>query len=117
MAFAKYNGHKAIHVRGGVRVRAVPQDEHSTSTAFGTDFPRGFWVPIDHLSPAHQKKLVGNPGFSVVDTVPAGQPVLDPEDVVIGPAHTNNPTSVEAFEEVDDMPPKATTAGKGKAAS
>lgn len=116
MAYAKYIGHKVRQVRNGVRVRAVPQDEHSTTTAFGTDFPRGYWVPLDHLEEAHQDKLAGNPGFVVAAEPPSGEPVIAPEDVVSGPAHSAASKDPWAdAEDVDEPQPKATmSSGKGK---
>lgn len=86
--FVKYLGHKVKTRRGNAFVKMVPQDEHSTTTAFGTDFPRGFWVPVNHLSAVHRDKLAGNPGFAFSDTVPGGEPSVKPEDMVIGSPHS-----------------------------
>lgn len=85
--FAKYVGHKVRIRRGGQWIRAVPQDEHSTTTAFGTDFPRGFWVSVAHLLPEYQKKLSENRGFAFADAPASNEPVVKPEDMVIGPIH------------------------------
>lgn len=85
--YAKYVGHRVRMRRGGAFVKMMPPDEHSTTTAFGTDFPRGFWVPIGHLDPMHQKKLAGNPGFVTAEEPAAKEPVVAPEDMVVGPTH------------------------------
>lgn len=79
---AKYIGHKQRVLRGNAYVRMVPRDEHSTTEAFGTEFPRGFWVPIDHLSQEHQEKLAHNPGFTVASSPVKNEPVVAKEDVV-----------------------------------
>lgn len=98
--FAKYRGHKVRMRRHGMLIKAVPQDEHSTTNAFGTDFPRGFWVPIGHLLPEYQAKLATNPGFVVSDTAPSGEPVIAPEDMYVGPIHGSG--SVDNIPEYED---------------
>lgn len=88
MGYHQYKGHKARMVRNGARVRAVPPDEHSTTTAFGVDFPRGYWVNTGGLPQEHQDRLSGNPGFTAADKPPKGEPVIEKPD--IGPIHMLN---------------------------
>lgn len=102
--FAKYVGHKVRMRRQGMLIKAVPQDEHSTTNAFGTDFPRGYWVSIGHLLPEYQAKLATNPGFRTSETAPSGEPVLAAEDMYIGPIHgSGDHDNIPEFDDEGDF--------------
>lgn len=113
MAYHKYVGHKARQIRGGVRVIAVPQDEHSTTTAFGVDFPRGYWVNTGAMAKEHQDILSGNPGFVHADKPEKGEPVV--EKPTVGPLHVMSDPNDDShlYTVVEDEPVKGATLHEG----